>query len=104
MRVSMKSLMGMVMMKRMNRNGLIIIGDVVGGIVELGIEKMGLLSLEGVARKNIRRVKNRKDSSLGSIKMKIPSFQSKNDPEAYLEWEKKMNECLITIIIWSLRR
>ena len=22
--------------------------------------------------------------------MKIPSFQGKNDPEAYLEWEKKM--------------
>ena len=22
--------------------------------------------------------------------MKIPSFQGKSDPEAYLEWEKKM--------------
>ena len=27
---------------------------------------------------------------MGSIKMKIPSFQGKSDPEAYLEWEKKM--------------
>ncbi|KAH9769149.1 Endonuclease [Citrus sinensis] len=27
---------------------------------------------------------------LGSIKLKIPSFQGKNDPEAYLEWEKKV--------------
>lgn len=28
--------------------------------------------------------------SLGSIKMKIPSFQEKNNPKVYLEWEKKM--------------
>ncbi|KAH9769539.1 Endonuclease [Citrus sinensis] len=27
---------------------------------------------------------------LGSIKLKIPSFQGKNDPEVYLEWEKKV--------------
>jgi hypothetical protein len=26
---------------------------------------------------------------LDAIKLKIPSFQGKNDPEAYLEWEKK---------------
>ena len=31
-----------------------------------------------------------KDGNLGSIKMKIPSFQGKSDPEAYLEWEKKV--------------
>ena len=30
------------------------------------------------------------DSNLGSIKMKIPTFQSRSDPEAYLEWEKKV--------------
>jgi hypothetical protein len=30
------------------------------------------------------------DGNLGNIKMKIPSFQRKNDPEAYLEWEKKV--------------
>ncbi|KAH9716981.1 Endonuclease [Citrus sinensis] len=30
------------------------------------------------------------DRDLGSIKLKIPSFQGKNDPEAYLEWEKKV--------------
>ena len=30
------------------------------------------------------------DRNLGSIKMKIPSFQGRNDPEAYLEWEKKL--------------
>ena len=44
----------------------------------------------GDARRNIRRVDNREDSSLGGIKMKIPSFQGKNDPEAYLESEKKI--------------
>ena len=30
------------------------------------------------------------DRHLGNIKMKIPSFQGRNDPEAYLEWEKKV--------------
>uniref|UniRef100_A0A2N9ESP7 Reverse transcriptase domain-containing protein n=1 Tax=Fagus sylvatica TaxID=28930 RepID=A0A2N9ESP7_FAGSY len=30
------------------------------------------------------------EGNLGNIKMKIPSFQGKNDPEAYLEWEKKV--------------
>jgi len=30
------------------------------------------------------------DRNLGSIKMKISSFQGKTDPEAYLEWEKKI--------------
>ena len=33
--------------------------------------------------------RERVDRNLGSIKMKIPSFQGRNDPEAYLEWEKK---------------
>ena len=37
-----------------------------------------------------RRNRNRVDSNLGSIKMKIPSFQGKNDPEVYLEWETKV--------------
>uniref|UniRef100_A0A2N9GTF8 CCHC-type domain-containing protein n=1 Tax=Fagus sylvatica TaxID=28930 RepID=A0A2N9GTF8_FAGSY len=31
------------------------------------------------------------DRSLGSIKMKIPSFQGRTDPEVYLEWEKKID-------------
>ena len=29
-------------------------------------------------------------TNLGNIKMKVPSFQGKNNPEAYLEWEKKV--------------
>jgi len=28
------------------------------------------------------------DGDLDTIKLKIPNFQDKNDPEAYLEWEK----------------
>jgi hypothetical protein len=31
------------------------------------------------------------DRNLGSIKMKIPPFQSRTDPEVYLEWEKKID-------------
>jgi hypothetical protein len=31
------------------------------------------------------------DRSLRSIKMKIPSFQGRTDPEVYLEWEKKID-------------
>ncbi|GKV49075.1 hypothetical protein SLEP1_g55846 [Rubroshorea leprosula] len=37
-----------------------------------------------------REVRNHEDNSLGSIKMKIPPFQGKADPEAYLEWERKV--------------
>ena len=37
-----------------------------------------------------REDRNREDNTLGNIKMKIPSFQGKNDPEAYLEWERKV--------------
>ena len=37
-----------------------------------------------------REARNWVDNNLGSIKMKIPAFQGKSDPEAYLEWEKKM--------------
>jgi hypothetical protein len=30
------------------------------------------------------------DRNLGSIKLKIPAFKGKTDPEAYLEWERKV--------------
>ena len=42
------------------------------------------------------------DRNLGNIKMKIPSFQGKIDPEAYLEWEKKVE--LIFDTTTTLRR
>ena len=31
------------------------------------------------------------DRNLGSIKMTIPSFQGRNDPNVYLEWERKVD-------------
>ena len=34
--------------------------------------------------------RDRVDKNLGSIKMKIPSFQGRTDPEVYLEWEKRI--------------
>ncbi|XP_057501092.1 uncharacterized protein LOC130785067 isoform X6 [Actinidia eriantha] len=37
-----------------------------------------------------RRERNQGDDSFSGIKMKVPSFQGKSDPEVYLEWEKKM--------------
>ena len=37
-----------------------------------------------------REDRNQEDNNLRNIKMKIPSFQGKNDPEAYLEWERKV--------------
>ena len=30
------------------------------------------------------------DRNLGNIKLEIPHFQGKSDPEAYLQWEKKV--------------
>ncbi|XP_073061780.1 uncharacterized protein [Primulina eburnea] len=37
-----------------------------------------------------RYEETREDGHMGSIKMKIPSFHGKSDPEAYLEWEKRV--------------
>ncbi|RDY00740.1 hypothetical protein CR513_16042, partial [Mucuna pruriens] len=39
-----------------------------------------------------RRGKPRRDNYLGNIKMTIPTFQGKNDPEVYLEWERKVEQ------------
>ena len=38
----------------------------------------------------LRETRNWESNNLGNIKMKIPSFQGTNDPEAYLEWERKV--------------
>ncbi|CAA0843295.1 Unknown protein [Striga hermonthica] len=38
-----------------------------------------------------RRRDNEVDRDLGSIKLNIPTFKGRSDPEAYLEWEKKTN-------------
>ncbi|XP_044465446.1 uncharacterized protein LOC123195704 [Mangifera indica] len=47
----------------------------------------GEIEEEGSTRSNKGKSK---DGNLGSIKMKIPAFHGKNDPKAYLEWEKKV--------------
>ncbi|GKV07004.1 hypothetical protein SLEP1_g18816 [Rubroshorea leprosula] len=44
----------------------------------------------GQREQNLMRWGDRQDHDLGSIKMKIPPFQGKNDPDVYLEWEKKV--------------
>ncbi|KAL0373655.1 UNVERIFIED_CONTAM: hypothetical protein Sradi_3281200 [Sesamum radiatum] len=36
-----------------------------------------------------RKQGNEVDRDLRSIKLNIPTFQGRSDPEAYLEWEKK---------------
>jgi len=45
---------------------------------------------DGRSNDRRRRVGSRRDSHLGSIKMMIPAFKGKNDPELYLEWERKV--------------
>ncbi|RDX94403.1 hypothetical protein CR513_23216, partial [Mucuna pruriens] len=37
-----------------------------------------------------RRDEPRRDNYVGNIKMTIPAFKGKNDPEVYLEWERKV--------------
>ena len=44
----------------------------------------------GNGNREARMGRPRRDNDLGGIKVKIPSFQGKNDPEVYLEWEKRM--------------
>ena len=61
-----------------------------GQFREVGNREDELATFGGNARRNVRKNEDKEDSNLGSIKMKILSFQGKNDPEAYLEWEKKM--------------
>ncbi|XP_012477602.1 uncharacterized protein LOC105793223 [Gossypium raimondii] len=43
-----------------------------------------------VRRNWVPRNRDRRDGNLKNIKMSIPPFQGKNDPESYLEREKKM--------------
>ncbi|KAL7105889.1 hypothetical protein ACP275_07G074800 [Erythranthe tilingii] len=38
----------------------------------------------------VRDARNREDNNFGNIKVNIPSFHGRNDPEAYIEWERKM--------------
>ena len=40
---------------------------------------------------NFHGMQNYEDMDRDNIKLKIPNFQGKNDPKAYLEWEKKVD-------------
>ena len=53
----------------------------------------GIKSKPNRARRNVnfRGMGNYEDMEGDTIKLKIPNFQGKNDPEAYLEWEKKVD-------------
>ena len=45
------------------------------------------------------------DGDLDAIKLKIPSFQGKNDPKMYLKWEKMVDWIFfIAITFWRRRR
>jgi hypothetical protein len=44
----------------------------------------------GYGNREARMGKPMRDNDLGNIKIKIPSFQGKNNLEAYLEWKTKM--------------
>lgn len=44
----------------------------------------------GNGNREARRGRPGRDDDLGSIKVTIPSFQGRNEPEVYLEWEQKI--------------
>ena len=64
------------------------VGEFEGDDLEEEFDRMSVGSHRRYGRD--REARNWVDNNLGSIKMKIPAFQGKSDPEAYLEWEKKM--------------
>ena len=53
----------------------------------------GIRSRPNRARRNVNfhGMGNYEDMDEDTIKLKIPNFQGKNDPEAYSEWEKKVD-------------
>ena len=46
--------------------------------------------MEESSSRRDKKVVSKRDSNLGSIKMNILTFQGKNDPELYLEWQRKV--------------
>ena len=64
------------------------VGEFEGDYLEEEFDRMSVGSHRIYGRD--REARNRVDNNLGSIKMKIPAFQGNSDPEAYIEWEKKM--------------
>jgi hypothetical protein len=57
-------------------------------------------------RENSQDFKHHDDSNmeLGTIKLKLHVFQGKNDPKAYLEWEKKLIRYLTVITTYNIKR
>ena len=72
---------------RLHRREVEDVDEFEGGGVEEEFDRMSIGSHRRYG--GDREARNRVDNNLGSIKMKIPAFQGKSDPEAYLEWEKK---------------
>ena len=54
------------------------------------VEEEDEFDWEEVSSRRNKGDDSRRDGDLSSIKMKIPPFQGKNDPETYLEWERKV--------------
>ncbi|KAH9686118.1 Endonuclease [Citrus sinensis] len=65
--------------------GRAVMGEEDGNDVD-DFDDQATVDMRGRDNRRARRI----DRDLGSIKLKIPSFQGKHDPEAYLEWEKKV--------------
>ncbi|PKI71810.1 hypothetical protein CRG98_007826 [Punica granatum] len=75
------------------------------------VESMGSVrrarGVSNEGRKHDRQdqgVRDRVDRNIGSIKIKIPQFQGRNDPDAYIEWERKWSLYLIAIITQKRRK
>ena len=68
----------------------------------------GIMSGPNKARRNVNcrgmGTYEDMDGDLGTIKLKIPNFQGKNNPEAYLEWEKKVIGFFIAIAILNKKK
>ena len=65
--------------------GRVVMGEEDGDDID-DFDDQATVDMRGRDNRRARRI----DHDLGSIKLKIPSFQGKNDPEAYLKWEKKV--------------
>ncbi|KAH9717001.1 Endonuclease [Citrus sinensis] len=65
--------------------GCAVMGEEDGDDID-DFDDQATVDMRGRDNRRARRI----DHDLGSIKLKIPFFQGKNDLEAYLEWEKKV--------------
>lgn len=54
---------------------------------ELGLDRKAMMNVNFYGIGNYEDI----DRDLNFIKLKIPNFQGKNNPDTYLEWEKKVD-------------